>query len=62
MLGYEGESTARTARGEPRAVSLLEKARAFVEPGDFLRAQRVGSELRVVCVYPPQTARLADLT
>ncbi|HUR28800.1 MAG TPA: hypothetical protein VM509_11480, partial [Planctomycetota bacterium] len=62
MLGFEGGRVARTPRGEEREVTLPKEATQFVEPGDFLRAERTaGPELRVVCIYPPQTARLGEL-
>jgi len=62
MLGYEGGSAARTSKGEERQVAMEAGAVAFVEPGDFLRVQTApGGQLRVVCVYPPQTARLGEL-
>ncbi|MEO6709697.1 MAG: hypothetical protein ABI054_02370, partial [Planctomycetota bacterium] len=62
MLGFEGGRVARTPRGEERVVSMPKDAANFVEPGDFLRAEAaVGGEMRVVCVYPPQTARLGEL-
>jgi hypothetical protein len=63
LLGFEGGRVARTPRGEPREVSVPKDAAPFIEPGDFMRAEPTsGAELRVVCVYPPQTARLAELS
>jgi hypothetical protein len=62
MLGFVGGAVARTPKGEERAVTMEREAAEFVEPGDFLRAEKAaGTALRVVCVYPPQTARLAEL-
>ncbi len=62
MLGYEGGSAARSSQGEARAVAIAKEAAAHVEAGDFLRAEKTpGSEWRVVCVYPPQTSKLAGL-
>ena len=62
MLGYEGGSAARSSQGEARAVAIAKEAAGHVEAGDYLRAEKTaGSEWRVVCVYPPQTAKLAEL-
>jgi hypothetical protein len=62
MLGFEGGSIARSPQGDEREVSMEADAVPYVEPGDFLRARpAVGGKLQVVCVYPPQTARLGEL-
>ncbi len=62
MLGYEGGSAARSSKGEARAVAIAKEAAAHVEAGDYLRAEKTAeSEWRVVCVYPPQISKLADL-
>jgi hypothetical protein len=62
MLGFEGGRVARTPSGDEREVTLAKDAAPFVEPGDFLRAERTaGTELRVICIYPPQTTRLGQL-
>ena len=63
MLGFEGGRSARTPRGEQRELSLPKDAAPFVEPGDFMRTQATaGTELRVVCVYPPELKRLGELS
>ncbi len=63
MLTYAGGGLARNPQGESRSVEIADAAAEFLEVGDFLRAQpAAASALRVVCVYPPQTARLAELT
>ena len=62
MAVYEAPGLARTSRGEPRPILAPAEFLARLAPGDFLRLKpAAGESFDVLCVYPPQTARLANL-